>query len=320
MLYDIENVENNSLVLIDELEMALHPAAQIRLMQYVKEMASQKNLTILISTHSASIIKAQKTVILLEKAIGGINVYKSCPPAKAIGAIGMREDTMADIIVIVEDEMAKALFSALMRKYIEMYPESNYLDIRILAVGGYQNILNFYVEAENYIFYDNVYVTAFLDKDVETDIIPYSEYGNRDIIDIYNQNKRKIHFLPFTPEVLLYRELKEERENILRKIRLKYCNHQVNYQIIENINIAEYNLPMPDFQTQEEYNRALKVRGGIRGKCKDETRRIAEELANQLNVGASEIYCFIFKYAVERMEGAEINVRSLLSETMKRIK
>lgn len=49
-------------------------------------------------------------MILLEKAICGISVYKSCPPAKAIGAIGMREDTMADIIVIVEDEMAKAFF------------------------------------------------------------------------------------------------------------------------------------------------------------------------------------------------------------------
>lgn len=81
------------------------------------------------------------------------------------------------------------LFSALMRKYIELCPESNYLDTRILGVGGYQNIIHFYVEAENYIFYDNVYVIAFLDKDVETDIIPYSIYGNRDIIDLYNQNR-----------------------------------------------------------------------------------------------------------------------------------
>lgn len=226
---------------------------------------------------------------------------------------------MADIIVIVEDEMAKAFFSALMRKYIELCPESNYLDIRILGVGGYQNIINFYVEAENYIFYDNVYVTAFLDKDVETDIIPYSIYGNRDIIDMYNQNRRKIHFLPFTPEVLLYKELKDERINILNKVRLEYCNQQANYQVIENINLVEYETNMSNFTSQELYNNALKVRGGVRGKCKDETRRIVEELSSQLNVGESEIYRFIFKYAVERLEGAEINVRSLLSSTMKRI-
>ena len=57
----------------------------------------------------------------------------------------------------------------------------------------------------------------------------------------------------------------------------------------------------------------------MRGKCKDETRRIVEELSSQLNVKKSEIYRFIFKYAVERLEGLEINVRSLLSSTMKRI-
>ena len=90
-------------------------------------------------------------MILLEKETQGIKVYNSCPPAKAIGAIGMREDTMADIIL-------------------------------------------------------------------------YSIYGNRDIIDMYNQNRRKIHFLPFTPEVLLYKELKDERINILNKVRLEYCN------------------------------------------------------------------------------------------------
>ena len=57
----------------------------------------------------------------------------------------------------------------------------------------------------------------------------------------------------------------------------------------------------------------------MRGKCKNETRRIVEELSSQLNVGESEIYRFVFKYAVERLEGVEINVRSLLSSTMKRI-
>ena len=206
-----------------------------------------------------------------------------------------------------------------MKKYIELCPESNYLDIRILGVGGYQNIINFYVEAENYIFYDNVYVTAFLDKDVETDIIPYSIYGNRDIIDIYNQNRRKIHFLPFTPEILLYKELKYEKTNMLNKIRLEYCNQQVNYEVIENINLEEYAINMSNFLSQEEYNNTLKARGIVRGKCKDETRRIVEELSSQLNAKKSEIYRFIFKYAVERLEGLEINVRSLLSSTMKRI-
>ena len=70
----------------------------------------------------------------------------------------------------------KALFNALFNKYKELCPESNYLDVRIIAVSGYQNIIGFYVDAKDYLFYDNVYVTAFLDKDVETDIIPKIKY------------------------------------------------------------------------------------------------------------------------------------------------
>lgn len=317
LLYDIENVENNSLVLVDELEMALHPAAQIRLMQYLEEMATQKNMTILISTHSASIIKAQKSVILLERSASEISVYKSCPAAKAIGAIGMREETMADIIIIVEDEMAKAFFTALLKKYTELCPESNFLDIRIVGVGGYQNVIKFYVEAENYIFYDNIYVAAFLDKDVETDIIPYPIYGNKEIINLYNENRRKIHFLPFTPEVLLYKKLKNEKDSLLAKISLEYYNHQVNYEM-EDIDIIAYEVNMPALSTQEEYNAMLQEHGRVRTRCKDETKRVVSELAHQLNVGENELYRFIFKYAADTLEGTEINVRSLLSAIMKR--
>lgn len=40
MLYDLHLVQNGSLVLIDELELALHPSAQIKLLTCLKEMAS----------------------------------------------------------------------------------------------------------------------------------------------------------------------------------------------------------------------------------------------------------------------------------------
>ena len=99
--------------------------------------------------------------------------------------------------------------------------------------------------------------------------MPYSIYGNRDIIDMYNQNRRKIHFLPFTPEVLLYKQLKEDRVNILNKIRLEYCNQQVNYQVIEDINLVEYETNMSNFSSQVAYNNILKARGEVRGKCKN---------------------------------------------------
>jgi hypothetical protein len=117
-----------------------------------------------------------------------INIIYKCPPAKAISAIGMREDTNPDIIILVEDSMATSLFFALKQRYITLQNEVNYLDIRNLEIGGFQNVIHFYIEANSYIFYDNIYVAAFMDKDVETDIIPYPQYGNQTLISQYNDN------------------------------------------------------------------------------------------------------------------------------------
>ena len=52
------SVENNAMVLLDEAEMALHPRIQKNLLDYLKNIAEQKNLTVFISTHSITMIKA----------------------------------------------------------------------------------------------------------------------------------------------------------------------------------------------------------------------------------------------------------------------
>lgn len=123
--------------------MALHPSAQINLIDVLEEIAKTKGLTIIISTHSSSIIKSRKNVILLEgNDEGKIKVIYDCPPAKAIGAIGMREDTMPDVVLLVEDAMAKALLHSMLKKYNEQ-EGNNYLDIRILEIGGFDNVINF---------------------------------------------------------------------------------------------------------------------------------------------------------------------------------
>lgn len=262
LLYDLQNAANGSLILIDELELALHPSAQIRLISCLQELARDKGLTILISTHSSSIIRSQKSVIFLETQPDGcIDVLYQCPPAKAIGAIGMREDTNPDIIVLVEDIMAKSLFHALMQKYISLQGEASFLDVRILPIGGFQNVANFYVETDNYIFYDNVYVAAFLDKDVETDIIPYPKYGNQSTIHIYNENSQYFHFLPYTPEVLLVKAFYNFKVGLLRELSLTYSNQQLSYSTSDRFDFDEYEAPFPDFENQDEYNSYIQKQG-----------------------------------------------------------
>lgn len=321
LLYDLQNATNGSLILIDELELALHPAAQIRLISCLRELADEKGLTILISTHSSSIIRSQSSVIFLDsQPNGNIDVLYQCPPAKAIGAIGMREDTNPDIIVLVEDTMARSLFHALMQNYILLQSEASFLDVRVLAIGGFQNVANFYIEAHNYIFYDNIYVAAFLDKDVETDVIPYRKYGNEKAIRIYNENSPYFHFLPYTPEVLLVKVFYEFKTQLLQALSITYSNQQLSYSTPLQFDFNRYGAPLPDFNTQQDYNTCIQQRGAFRSNCKDEAERIANDLANQINQTKEEIYRVVFKFAVEHVLSREIDVRQILSSTMKRIR
>ena len=83
-----------------------------------------------------------------------------------------------------------------------------------MEIGGFSNVIHFFIETNNYIFYDNVYVSAFMDKDVETDIIPYPQYRNYEHIQKYNRHSRFLHFLPYTPEVLLAQMFMEQKTHL----------------------------------------------------------------------------------------------------------
>lgn len=319
LLLDVKNAVNGSLLLIDELELALHPSAQIKLISILQDLALQKGLTIIISTHSSSIIKSQKSVILLEQDnTGNVTTIYDCPPAKAIGAIGMREDTMPDIIVLVEDKMAKALFYALLQKNNELNQHNNFLDIRILEIGGFTNVVNFYNEAINYVFYDNVYVTAYMDKDVETDIIPYSNFGNQEVVRIYEEHSLYLRFLPYTPEVLLAKALTNYKNFIINHMRIVYNNQQIQYNI-GKLDFSSYDTPFPYFNNQNEYNAFIEQRGRFRKLCKEETEEIAKSLASQINSSLDEIYRLIFKVAIDQLCDTELNIRELLAPTINRI-
>lgn len=323
LLLDVENASNGSIILIDELEMALHPSAQINLIDVLGEIAKTKGLTIIISTHSSSIIKSRKNVILLEgNDEGKIKVIYDCPPAKAIGAIGMREDTMPDVVLLVEDAMAKALLHSMLKKYNEQ-EGNNYLDIRILEIGGFDNVINFFDEAVGYVFYNNVYVAAFMDKDVETDIIPYPQYGNQKAINIFHQNNKYLHFLPYTPEVLLYKVLKEKKDEVIAKLKLEYNNQQLQYTISEISDFELYFAPFPFFTNQNDYNNYIGPRGTMRTACKKTVSEIVKGIATQVNQTEDYIYRFLFYFAVNDYidcEGKTMDVRPILSSTMKRIR
>lgn len=250
---------------------------------------------------------------------GIVEIMYNCPPAKAIGAIGMREDTMPDIVVLVEDDMAKALFMALKSKYIQFYPNKSYLDIRVLEIGGYQNVISFYTEASQYVFYDNVYLIAYMDKDVETDIIPYPQFGNKKEIETYHRNSRFLKFLPYTPEVLLAKIYTCSKRQFLQKLKREYNNQQLDYSL-DQLDFSQYESDLPHFDNQNDYNTVIGNRGTFRSKCKKVVANVAQQLAEQLNITKDEIYRFSFNFAMDSEIAESFDVHLYLSQMMERIR
>ena len=63
----ISDIPRQSMLLIDEIELALHPIAQVLFYNYLEKKAEEKDIVIIISTHSATLIKRAKNIQYLEK-------------------------------------------------------------------------------------------------------------------------------------------------------------------------------------------------------------------------------------------------------------
>lgn len=106
-----------SLVLIDEAESSLHPRAQRRLVRDLAEKCRQRELQIILTTHSPYILEelpAEARACILQS--GGVReIVYGVSPAFAMSK--MDELPQYEIDVYVEDERAKRLVVELLTKY-----------------------------------------------------------------------------------------------------------------------------------------------------------------------------------------------------------
>lgn len=197
----LSNVRDGSLILIDEIEMALHPQAQIRLLEALDKVAEEMCLTVVLSTHSASIIKSARRsqLIHLSKAQAGqIQVIKDPYPAQILGEIAFDDEFNVDFVFFVEDEEAKILLEQIVHRYLRVVS----LDIRyqplfkIVPVGGYKQVLEF-LNSSTQIFPAYVRRYAILDEDVKS---KFTVKPNQQLLDLFTLARGHLSFLPCTPE------------------------------------------------------------------------------------------------------------------------
>lgn len=203
----MENIADNSLILVDEIELALHPKVQVKLIQFLERQANQKNLTVIISTHSSSLIKKAKKLIYLERnATNGIvKVEYNCYPAVALQSMAIQEEVQPDLVFFVEDDYAKYILEQLINYYIINLNNQRRPIIKILPVGGWQQTLRFTIASANYFIPQNTGVYSFLDSDANADMQAIQVNANRslsqqELLNLYNANRNRINYLPITPE------------------------------------------------------------------------------------------------------------------------
>lgn len=204
LLRQLETCPHQSLVLIDELELALHPKAQVNLVRYLEEIAEKKTLTVIFSTHSANLIKSaqRENFFFIERAEGKTRVIHKCYPTYALGQLALREERSPDCVIYVEDDQAQFIVDALVKSLIkaELATKSK-PTIVVAPIGTFASVIAFLSRARS-LLPGTVHQCALLDKDAHDEyIVPLQKAGNHAELAKVQAVQDRIHFLPWTPEV-----------------------------------------------------------------------------------------------------------------------
>lgn len=200
------------LLLIDELDASLHPAAQNKLLDLLLEESRNTDIQIIFTTHSLSLIKHfqmmqennQKKdshdieMTYITDGRGKIEV-KQNPSNKWIqnelltSTGKSTSQTNLQIPVITEDERANWLLQKVIDYFSQDNPELNSIKLQYLNFStGWSNITNL-------IKYDYSYFSSFitiLDADVPIDKLKKALYPSNYSIDDKNISKKSILLFP----------------------------------------------------------------------------------------------------------------------------
>lgn len=275
-------IQENSLVLIDEIEMALHPQAQVRLLEKLKEIASQKELTVIFSTHSSSLIKnhnRRNILFLSEIAQGEYRTASNLYPAQILGEIAFDDELGLDFLFYVEDEQAKRLLHQMIGFYFENRGVTTVSPLfKILPVGGSAEVVKM-LNNSSQIFPVFIRRFAFLDDDVRTDTLP--RVRDHELRELYNHSGVK--YLPCTPEVGLM-ELIEDVGGTLQIDLQTHFTGQI-------INVSRIVL-------SADYQRLNKQK--VREKAKDRVDYFITSINTTTGINKEEILKYLYRIYCEK--------------------
>ncbi|EIB3067222.1 AAA family ATPase, partial [Enterococcus faecalis] len=146
LVNDVYNAEPNSLILIDEPEISLHPSAIYGLKKFLLNQALAKKHQMVITTHSTHIIKdlPNEAIKLLCLSEQGVNIIEDVEYQEAFYEIGERVTT--EKTIFVEDKLSKWIVEHVIDMMDKSYIKEN-LSVKILFGGASNIVKNIYTSS-----------------------------------------------------------------------------------------------------------------------------------------------------------------------------
>lgn len=163
-------------ILIDEIELALHPIAISRLITYLNGLlTTYPKLCVYLTSHSPEVIRSLKpqNMYLINNTDGELQLINPCFPSYAIREI-YRHDGF-DYLILAEDSLATLVIDGVLSE--AGLKESRL--VHISPVGGWQNVLNLHMDLlRNNVIGVNKKIISILDGDVISDVGKKEAYKN----------------------------------------------------------------------------------------------------------------------------------------------
>lgn len=171
----VKKRRNNSdgrpcIVFLDEIELALHSSALRRLVIFLKEISKELELSIFFSTHSIDLlreIKAQNIYYLDSYEEDSIIITNPCYPAYATRNLYGDDGYGNDIVILVEDDLAKLIIEKLIRE--KQLIKS--IRIKVLPTGGWTNTIKMaYDITSSNLLQKGTKLAVILDRDIKDEV------------------------------------------------------------------------------------------------------------------------------------------------------
>jgi len=214
------------LVLIDKIELALHPIAVSRLIDLLEELANlHKNLTVILTSHSPEVIRKIKPANLYKVTNhkGTLAVESNCYPSYLIRDVYQHDGF--DFLFLVEDVLTKNVVEKILFKN----NLKNGKLVHIVPVGGWKNVLELHKDLLRWnVLGLGKQIVSILDGDIISNVTDEYKDVKKLFLPIKSVEKYLYKYIIDEPDFKLIRVLNDKYftlksiDTLLKEFREQY--------------------------------------------------------------------------------------------------